>query len=135
MKATKRKATGILADMLSAIDELSLAQTRNKMLIAAKIADAIKEKGLSQKTVAAQMGKTESEISEWLSGDRNFTIDTLTELERYLRIRLIDSTQFGIRVYNQTIDLCTRKKKPMIFTRMQNVLKVNHQNMTTSYAG
>ena len=37
------------------------------------------------------MGKTESEVSEWLSGDRNFTLDTLTEIEHTLGVSLVDT--------------------------------------------
>ena len=80
----KKKATGVLGRIIANMDEKSLARTRNKMMVAARIADALRAKGITQKQMAAQMGKTESEISEWLSGDRNFTIDTLTDIEEFL---------------------------------------------------
>jgi transcriptional regulator with XRE-family HTH domain len=86
-----REAKGVLGKMLENIDKLSLAKTRNRMLVAAKISDAIRSSGLNQKQFAEKMGKTESEISEWLSGDRNFTIDTLTEIEHALNVSLIDT--------------------------------------------
>lgn len=91
------KAAGVLGRMLANIDELSLAKTRNRMLIAAKIADAMRYNNLNQKQFAQKMGKTESEISEWLSGDRNFTMDTLTEIGHVLGISLFDteSTQYS----------------------------------------
>ena len=66
------------------------------MLLAAKIADAMKAKGLTQKQMAEQMGKTESEISEWLSGSRNFTVDTLTDIEIFLEIRLLDTISINV---------------------------------------
>ena len=69
---SKEKKRGILARFISNMNEDNLAKTRNRMLIATKISIAIKNKGLSQKQFAAQMGKTESEISDWLSGERNF---------------------------------------------------------------
>lgn len=92
-----KKATGVLGRMLANIDELSLAKTRNRMLIAAKIADAMRNSKMNQKQFAQKMGKTESEISEWLSGDRNFTMDTLTEIGHVLGISLFDteSTQYS----------------------------------------
>ena len=92
-----KKAAGVLGRMLANIDELSLAKTRNRMLIAAKIADAMHSKKMNQKQLAQKMGKTESEISEWLSGDRNFTMDTLTEIGHVLGISLFDteSTQYS----------------------------------------
>lgn len=133
MKATKRKATGMLAEMIAGVDRMNLVKTRNKMLLAAKIADAIKSKGLSQKTVAMQMGKTDSEISEWVSGDRNFTVDTLAEIEEYLGIHLIDTRQIGVFVYNNLVE-CSTKKKNITFTRSKKDWKISSQNMTTSKA-
>ena len=75
------------------MDSKSLARTRNKMMVAARIADALKVKGITQKQMAVLMGKTESEISEWLSGNRNLTIDTLTDIEEFLNIRLLYTRQ------------------------------------------
>ena len=70
----KRKATGVLGRMITEVDPVKLAKTRNRMVVAAKIADAMKAKNLNQKQFAKLMGRTESEISDWLSGNRNFTI-------------------------------------------------------------
>ena len=44
-----KKATGVLGRMLANIDELSLAKTRNRMLIAATIADAMHNNKMNQK--------------------------------------------------------------------------------------
>ena len=52
------------------------------------IADALKAKGISQKRLAEMTGRSESEVSEWLSGDRNFTIDTLSDISQYLGAEL-----------------------------------------------
>lgn len=87
----KKNATGVLASLLKKTDKRSLERTRNRMLLAQKIGMGLREMGLSQKQLAAQMGKTESEISDWLSGDRNFTVDTLTDIEQHLDIRLLDT--------------------------------------------
>jgi transcriptional regulator with XRE-family HTH domain len=62
-----------------------------KMLIAAKIDDALIAKKWKKKDLMKAVGKTNpSEISKWLSGIHNFTIDTLFQLERVLDIRLLD---------------------------------------------
>ncbi len=86
-----REATGVLGRILANKSELSLAKTRNRMMVAAKIADAMRGCGMNQKQLAQKMGKTESEVSEWLSGDRNFTLDTLTEIEHTLNVTLLDT--------------------------------------------
>ena len=37
------------------------------------------------------MGKNATVVSEWLSGDRNFTIDTLTDISVALDVSFIDT--------------------------------------------
>ena len=93
MKTIKTKnATGTLGKMVSEANPVQLAKMRNRMLIAAKIADAMQAQHLNQKQFAKLMGKTESEISDWLSGDRNFTIDTLFDIGQALGITFLSTT-------------------------------------------
>ena len=89
---SKRKATGTLGKMVSEVNPDKLAKMRNRMLIAAKIADAMQAQHLNQKQFAKMMGRTESEISDWLSGDRNFTIDTLFDIGQALGITFLSTT-------------------------------------------
>ena len=65
-------------------------KTAMRMRLAIKIADAIAQSGFSQKEFAERMNKKPSEISKWLSGTHNFTIDTLYDISRELGITLID---------------------------------------------
>ena len=46
-----------------------------------RIHEILKEKGLKQKDLAMRLGKKESEISRWMRGTHNFTIDTLIAIE------------------------------------------------------
>ena len=87
----KRKASGTLGQMISEVNPVQLAKMRNRMLIAAKIADAMQAQHLNQKQFAKMMGRTESEISDWLSGDRNFTIDTLFDIGQALGITFLSN--------------------------------------------
>lgn len=81
---------------MSIIDQL-LAETsprdqqrvRDRMMLAARIADALVEKGWNQKQLAEKMGKGQSEISKWLSGTHNFTTDTLSDLSVVLGVKLL----------------------------------------------
>lgn len=52
----------------------------------------MKAKNLNQKQFAKLMGRTESEISDWLSGDRNFTIDTLFDIGQALGVSFLSTT-------------------------------------------
>lgn len=44
----------------------------------------LEQKGLKQKDLALRLGKSESEISKWMRGTHNFTIDTLLSIEQAL---------------------------------------------------
>ena len=48
--------------------------------IADKIDVILKKKGMTQKEFAKKMGKTEAEVSRWLSGTHNFTIGTIAKI-------------------------------------------------------
>lgn len=41
-------------------------------------------KGYKQKDLAAMLGKSEAEVSKWMRGTHNFTIDTLLNIETAL---------------------------------------------------
>lgn len=95
-KMNKKTATGVLGHLVSNMDERSLAKSRNRMMVAARISDGMQAQKLNQKQFAHLMGRTESEISDWLSGDRNFTIDTLFDIGQVLGIDFLGtSLQFA----------------------------------------
>jgi len=48
--------------------------------IANRIYEILEEKNLSQKEFAILMGKTETEVSRWLSGTHNLTLATLAKI-------------------------------------------------------
>lgn len=92
MKVKAKEATGVLGQLLANINEKELAKTRKRMMLAAKIEEAMKRCGYNQTQFAHLMKKSPTVISEWLSGDRNFTTDTLIDIENALGIRLLDIT-------------------------------------------
>lgn len=53
-------------------------------LIVDRIHSILDEKGLKQKDLANMLGKKESEISKWMRGTHNFTIDTISSIENAL---------------------------------------------------
>ena len=91
MKNRTWESKGVLAELLAEIDEKELARTRKRMMLAVKIEEAMKRRGLNQAQFAKMMGKSQTVISEWLSGERNFTTDTLTDIEGVLGIQLLNT--------------------------------------------
>ena len=54
-----------------------------------RIHEILKEKGMKQKDLAVLLGKKEAEISKWMRGTHNFTIDTLVTIERALNAPIL----------------------------------------------
>ena len=54
-----------------------------------RIHEILVEKGLKQKYLALLLGKKEAEISKWMRGTHNFTIDTLVTIERALQAHIL----------------------------------------------
>lgn len=108
---------GFLAELLSDIDEKEMKRTENRMLLAIKIAEALKQKHISQKEFANMMGKSTTVISEWLSGDRNFTIDTLTDISVALSVSLIDTDMTCMYVIPNTYQIESTIKATAIKSR------------------
>ena len=53
-------------------------------LIIDRIHSILQERGLKQMDLANMLGKKESEISKWMRGTHNFTIDTVSSIENAL---------------------------------------------------
>lgn len=89
MENQARKYTSpIIANVLAKRNMANYEKTRRNMLLAARIDDALKLKGFSKKQLADLMEKRPSEITKWLSGTHNFTLETLYRIETYLGVTL-----------------------------------------------
>ena len=53
------------------------------------IHEILERQGKEQKDIALALGKSESEISKWMSGTHNFTIKTIAKIEAVLREPII----------------------------------------------
>ncbi len=58
-------------------------------LIVDRIHSILEAKGLKQKDLANMLGKNESEISKWMRGTHNFTIETITSIENVLGVPIL----------------------------------------------
>ena len=92
MKVITGKTSKVIADLLAQIDQKEFARTQKRLMLAAKIDEAMRRKGYNQRQFAKLMGKSTTVISEWLSGERNFTSDTLVDIEEALGVQLLDVT-------------------------------------------
>lgn len=75
----------LIEQLLNNISPEESQRIENRMLLAAKIDDALKAKGWKKKDLVEALGKkNQSEATKWLSGTHNFTSDLLTDLGRVL---------------------------------------------------
>ena len=63
-------------------------EVRERVALSFQIVDRIHEilteRNLRQKDLALMLGKSEAEISKWMRGTHNFTIDTIVSIEEAL---------------------------------------------------
>lgn len=77
-------STTLFKETLASIPRDVEKQVDWSFAIADKIAARLKELDLSQKDLALMVGKTQAEVSRWLSGTHNFTIRTLAKISTVL---------------------------------------------------
>lgn len=65
----------------------------NKQLVADKIKHRLEELSISRKQFAVMMCVQPSNVTKWLSGEHNFTVFTLFQIERVLNMPLFDFNQ------------------------------------------
>lgn len=100
----------LLKNLLQEMQEIERIRIETKFNLANNIEALLKNKGISKSEFAAKMGKSPSEISKWLSGKHNFTIDTLMEIAHALRTDLVELLKFKPEPLFQTEVKIERKK-------------------------
>lgn len=84
----RKYSSSKLKELLNEITPLEMEQTKTKMQLATRIEDCMRNKGWNKSQFAEQVGKNPSEITKWLSGTQNFTIDVLTEIAHTLDVEI-----------------------------------------------
>ena len=86
----KMKTNRIMDEIRVTISPEMKMQMELSVTIANRIYEILEEKGMSQKDFARLMGKTETEISRWLSGTHNMTLATLCKISIALGENLLE---------------------------------------------
>ena len=74
------KTNKILDEIRGHINPDVKKQLEISVSLANRVYDILEAKGMSQKDLAKLLGKTETEVSRWLSGTHNLTIATITKI-------------------------------------------------------
>lgn len=74
------KTNRIMDEIRSTISPEMKLQMDLSVSIANRIYEILESKGMSQKDLAKRLGKTETEVSRWLSGTHNLTLATICKI-------------------------------------------------------
>ena len=85
----KMKSTNVYLEAIKNIPLEIQKKTSFSFAVSDKIHTLLTDKGMTQKELAKRMGKTEAEVSVWLSGQHNFTLRTLAKISVVLGEDLI----------------------------------------------
>lgn len=117
----KKGSISSLDRLLQEITPEEQEKTNAKMLLAAKIADAMAAKGWNNKMLMDAMGKKNaSEITRWLSGTHNFTMDTLIDLGRVLDTNFLNLEEKELTVQQFNISVVSYNSKKWFAASMLN---------------
>ena len=87
MKKTARIYESKVLDAFIALENPELTvNLAIKMRLAAKIFAAMQRQNMSKSAFAESLNVTPSLVTKWLSGQHNFTVDTLVKIEQVLGI-------------------------------------------------
>lgn len=84
------KRSSILENRRKSISPYVREKVNLSFQIVDRIHEILKNKGLQQKDLANMLGKSEAEISKWMRGTHNFTIDTLVKIENALDAPIVE---------------------------------------------
>ena len=79
----------MLRQLIDETPEDLKTQLRYSDAIAIRLEGLLKKRGMSQRDLARNTGKTEAEVSRWLGGTHNFTLRTLAKISVILGEDLI----------------------------------------------
>ena len=71
-------------------------QIEMSVAIANRIYEILEARGMSQKDLAKKLGKTETEVSRWLSGTHNLTLATICKISTTLGAEVVKVAEYEL---------------------------------------
>lgn len=83
------KTNRIMDEIRGSISPEMKLQMEMSVAIANRIYKILEVKGMTQKDLAIRLGKTETEVSRWLSGTHNLTLSTICKISAALEEEIV----------------------------------------------
>ena len=83
------KTNRIMDEIRGSISPEMKLQMEMSVAIANRIYEILEIKGMTQKDLAKRLGKTETEVSRWLSGTHNLTLSTICKISAALEEEIV----------------------------------------------
>jgi transcriptional regulator with XRE-family HTH domain len=93
-KPARKYSSPLIQKILSELTPVQKLKTHTRMTLAAHLDDIITARGWGNSEFAEKVNKNPSEITKWLSGTHNFTIDTLAEIAVALNVSVVELFAF-----------------------------------------
>ena len=87
-------------DIRSTMSPEMKLQMEMSVAIANRIYEILEVKGMTQKDLAKLLGKTETEVSRWLSGTHNLTLATICKISAALEADVVKVAERKQENYN-----------------------------------
>ena len=83
------KTNKIMDEIRSSISPEMKLRMEMSVAIANRIYEILEARGMSQKDLAKKLGKTETEVSRWLSGTHNLSLATICKISAALEADVV----------------------------------------------
>ncbi|MBK7243572.1 MAG: helix-turn-helix transcriptional regulator [Saprospiraceae bacterium] len=110
----RKYSSELLNNLIAEISPLEFQQTKEKMILASRIGQLMAQKGIKKVELAKKLNKRPSEITKWLSGTQNITLDILTMISFALGVEISSLFVKEEKQYNlgATSSFLTSVKEP-----------------------
>lgn len=94
----------------------------NSIEIADQVHDYLLEKGWTQSEFGQKLGKTDAEVSKWLSGLHNLTLKSIAKMETVLNKKIITTPKVAKEAYKQ-----------IKYVQVKEIATTNNRTIFNSY--
>lgn len=122
-KLISKKPSGFLA--AQAVNKIDKNQRMRSFKVALNVLEILGHKNMTKTELAVKIGVTPQQISKWLNGKSNMTLDTIEKIEDALGYKLIEVRKIDFERESRNIEFVMKKI-------VEQTVKVNIRKQETS---